>query len=672
MTNQQNSIQGLSSYEAEYNLLCIFYQHKDALGYLAEKITPDFFTDVNKILFTAIFELYQTCMSIDIITISHMLKKLPNGNRVPENHIKNLVHPVSIEKIEAYLSILTEEYNTRRTRTMCIEIEKALKEKKPSSMISEIVQKYSFDTNLGSSRPKNISVVVENYKKELQEDIIAGNDSETRLLKFGVEELDRHDSMRPGNIYTFAGRPSQGKMLALHELILTPTGFKKLMFLKVGDEVSSIDGKPSFITGYFPQGKKQMYRLTLEDGREIMCGAEHLWEINIDGVNDVVNTLQVIELLKTNKIFIPPYRGLSESKRKRKISLLKEFSNRCTFYKNNIRMEVNSLTKNIFKHIVWSLGHTCFEADDGNSITFHKAVFEDWMPKNIRIVKVEKTDIFEECACIAVSHERSLYVAGDYIMTHNTSIALQSLHFNAFTQKKRVAIFSLEMSAYEVLEKMYCYHNLIDSQTYIKMKPEKKLKEIQKFEAYLVANEIEFIIDDECKTLSAILNRTKVLNAQKKLDLVCIDYIQLIEASLSNRNKADEIELIMNSIKNDIAMKYKCVVITLSQMSKALEKEGYRFPILADLLNGGAIEAASTSVYFLHSVPTNIRRFFDDEGCMQNNGEHLFVAHKVRYGQKGILKMWFAGGANKFVKDYSERENILAEVEKRCQAFMKN
>ncbi len=464
MTQNQNSIQGLSSYEAEYNLLCIFYQHKDALGYLAEKITPDFFTDINKILFTAIFELYQTGMSIDVITIAHMLKKLPNGNRVPENHLYNLSRPVSIDKIEAYLSILTEEYNTRRTRTMCIEIEKALKEKKSSSAISEIVQKYSFDTNLGSSRPKNISVVAENYKKELQEDIIAGNDTETRLLKFGVEELDRHDSMRPGNIYTFAGRPSQGK----------------------------------------------------------------------------------------------------------------------------------------------------------------------------------------------------------------SSIALQILHYNSFNKKKRVAIFSLEMSGYELLEKMYCFHHLIDSQTYIKMKPEKKLKEIQKFEAYLVANEIEFIIDDECKTLSSILNRVKVLNAQKKVDLVCIDYIQLIEASLSNRNKADEIELIMNSIKNDIAMKYKCVVITLSQMSKALEKEGYRFPILADLLNGGAIESASTSVYFIHSVPTNIRRFFDDEGTMQNNGEHLFVAHKVRYGQKGILKMWFAGGANKFVRDFSEREKILSEVEKRCQDFMKN
>ena len=230
-----------------------------------------------------------------------------------------------------------------------------------------------------------------------------------------------------------------------------------------------------------------------------------------------------MELLKTNEVFIPPYYGLSAEKRKRKISLLKEFSERCSFSGDDIIMEVNEGSMFAFKNLIWSLGYICFEINNGKNIMFHKAVFENYAPRNILIANIEETGIFEECACISVSHERNLYVAGDYIMTHNTSIAIQILHHNSFLKKKRIAIFSLEMSGYELLEKMYCFHHLIDSQTYIKMKPEKKLKEIQKFEAYLVANEIEFIIDDECKTLSSILNRVKVLNAQKKVDLVCID-----------------------------------------------------------------------------------------------------------------------------------------------------
>jgi replicative DNA helicase len=294
-------------------------------------------------------------------------------------------------------------------------------------------------------------------------------------------------------------------------------------------------------------------------------------------------------------------------------------------------------------------------------------------PQNpLTIISVTETNIFEECACITVSHERSLYVTKDFIVTHNTSAMLQTAYNNAFVARKRVVIFSLEMTKDELLEKLYCFHVGIDSDTWVKMSSQTKLREIQIFTAYIISNRIELIIDDECTNILTIANRAKALSSEKHVDLFCIDYIQLIDCSLVNRNKSDEIEMIMNVMKKQVASKLKSIVIALSQMGKKIEQENYRLPILADLLNGGAIEATSTSVYFLHAVSTAVRHYFDEDGHIPNNGETLFIAQKARYGKKGILKTWFAGGMNKFVTTHEEFIKTQEEVREKCQHFLKN
>lgn len=74
-----------------------------------------------------------------------------------------------------------------------------------------------------------------------------------------------------------AGETSQGKALRMDEKILTPNGWVLNKDIKVGDKVASIDGEKSIVLGVYPQGMKDIYKMTFTDGRvafqaEIICG----------------------------------------------------------------------------------------------------------------------------------------------------------------------------------------------------------------------------------------------------------------------------------------------------------------------------------------------------------------------------------------------------------------
>ncbi len=452
----------LSCYEAERGLLRIFCQHIEVLGLIEDSVIPEYFMDINRIIFLAIKELYSSKFTIDIITIKHTLERLKDGNRVPESSVLDLFTTEDKDKAETYLAILVENYQARNYQSMVIEISGALKDRKSSGVIAEIIGKYASNITLGASRPKSLEVVVEKYEQEITEDILHGNDRDKRLLSFGVSEIDRVDAMRPGNLYTIAGRPGSGK----------------------------------------------------------------------------------------------------------------------------------------------------------------------------------------------------------------TSMVIQTAYHNAFIKKKRVLLFSLEMQEFEILEKFYCRHTGINSDTWLKMNLKVKLKEMQKFKAYIVAQGIDLIIDDQCTNLDSMISRINALMSQKHIELVCIDYIQLISAENSRKSRNEEIETIMNTLKNKTATEHKTVVILLSQLSKSLEKEGSRLPVLADLLASGAIEATSTSVYFLHRVDEIARAYFDDQGTVKNNGETMVLIKKARYGKTGEVLTWFIGGVNIFVKTKQEHDEVIKRMNLKCQQML--
>lgn len=71
----------------------------------------------------------------------------------------------------------------------------------------------------------------------------------------------------------------RGRAQSLNSLLMTPTGWRKMGEIKVGDEVIGSDGKPTEVIGVYPQGKKQVYRITMTDGSSTVACAEHLWQV---------------------------------------------------------------------------------------------------------------------------------------------------------------------------------------------------------------------------------------------------------------------------------------------------------------------------------------------------------------------------------------------------------
>ena len=109
------------------------------------------------------------------------------------------------------------------------------------------------------------------------------------------------------------GGAGSGKAQPISTPIPTPDGWKKMGDLKVGDKVFAENGSITEILGVFPQGIKDVYRITLEDGRTIECELNHLWKavISQEGFNDIMDifdTQSIINMVRRGcNICIPAY-----------------------------------------------------------------------------------------------------------------------------------------------------------------------------------------------------------------------------------------------------------------------------------------------------------------------------------------------------------------------------
>lgn len=103
---------------------------------------------------------------------------------------------------------------------------------------------------------------------------------------------------------TIAGYAGTGKAQPNDTLIPTPSGYKKLGELKIGDKVFDRLGKPTTVTGIFPQGEKEVYEVTFKDGRKTLCNDEHIFTVCTDKgefVNKTVRQMLDSGLQKADK-----------------------------------------------------------------------------------------------------------------------------------------------------------------------------------------------------------------------------------------------------------------------------------------------------------------------------------------------------------------------------------
>jgi hypothetical protein len=112
----------------------------------------------------------------------------------------------------------------------------------------------------------------------------------------------------------FTGGPGTGKAMPVETPVLTPTGYRPIGDLKVGDSVVGSNGGPTMVSGVFPQGEVDTYRVTFSDGASVECCGEHLWFTTtrkerkfaqkmgypLDEAGKVRNTLEVMATLRSD------------------------------------------------------------------------------------------------------------------------------------------------------------------------------------------------------------------------------------------------------------------------------------------------------------------------------------------------------------------------------------
>lgn len=139
----------------------------------------------------------------------------------------------------------------------------------------------------------------------------------TTGTKTGMERFDEKGGLQKSDLIIVAGETSQGKALRMNEKILTPNGWILNKDIKVGDEVCSVDGEKSFVTGVFPQGVKDIYKMTFSDGRVAYSSGDHLWEVGASTFksgNRILCTTEIKDMQENtsafhNRMYVPMFCG---------------------------------------------------------------------------------------------------------------------------------------------------------------------------------------------------------------------------------------------------------------------------------------------------------------------------------------------------------------------------
>lgn len=227
-----------------------------------------------------------------------------------------------------------------------------------------------------------------------------------------------------------------------------------------------------------------------------------------------------------------------------------------------------------------------------------------------------------------------------------TQLALNIARNAAIEGKKAVAVFSLEMPAEQLALRLLSAESLIDSQRLRTgyLKEEEDWKKLSFALARL--SEAPIYIDDTSGlTVNEIRARARLLQQERQLDLIVIDYLQLMSGSgRRSENRQQEISEISRSLKG-IARDLNVPVLALSQLSRAVESRQDKRPMLSDLRESGAIEQDADLVCFIYREDY-YPQAGEEKGDKSNIAEIIIA--KQRNGPIGKFELLFMKEIGKF------------------------
>jgi replicative DNA helicase len=206
--------------------------------------------------------------------------------------------------------------------------------------------------------------------------------------------------------------------------------------------------------------------------------------------------------------------------------------------------------------------------------------------------------------------------------------------------KKHVAVFSLEMSSEQLVQRMIAQETGIDSQRLRTGKLTEEEWPLFTHAIEVLGDTIIFLDDTPALTPLQIRTKCRRLHLEFQLDLILVDYLQLMSSGVRSENRVQEVSYISRNLKV-LARELNVPVLAAAQLSRAIEQRTDKEPVLSDLRESGSLEQDADIVMFIH------RPELYEKDTLKQNIAQIKVA-KHRNGPTGTIELVFRSQIAKF------------------------
>jgi len=223
-----------------------------------------------------------------------------------------------------------------------------------------------------------------------------------------------------------------------------------------------------------------------------------------------------------------------------------------------------------------------------------------------------------------------------------SSLALNVARNTAVEQGAKVALFSLEMSKEQLVHRFLSSESGIDSKR-IRLGQHNEREERRIIEATGVLSEAPIFIDDSpFPSAGEIRHKAKRLQNERGIDLIIVDYLQLVRSNGRMQNMVQEMSEISRSMKA-IARDLNVPLLAVSQLSRAVEMRTPKIPQLADLRESGGIEQDADVVMFIYREDFYSTREEWEKRTTEPYPENVadLIVAKHRNGPTGRARLYF-------------------------------
>lgn len=292
--------------EAEQQLLGAIMNRNELLDRVSNKVTRDSFYDpVHADIFAAICENVERGLIASPVTLTAALRAHEGLSALGGAKYLATLSGASVASHAAmdYASIIQDAHKRRELITIADEMRHAAENDSKLSPAEQIERAESSLYTLAEEKAAGKGPVT--FMASITKAIESAHATYQRGggisgIPTGLVDLDHKMSgLNKSDLIILAGRPSMGKALSMDAPVKLLSGWKRNGDLQIGDELASVDGAPSVVTGVYPQGVLEMYTITFVDGRQVECCGEHLWTVQsskFDGQR-TVSTLKIAEMM---------------------------------------------------------------------------------------------------------------------------------------------------------------------------------------------------------------------------------------------------------------------------------------------------------------------------------------------------------------------------------------